>query len=262
MRENAQRNLTRRNALKALGIASAGTLSVAGTATAADADPGAEIQALLEDANYDRAEEVATEYGGSLNTNEVQLSPEEFGGSTGGISSDNFWSAPADSPSSLSVGISEGSWIPADYRIHANWDLNEDDMVLEGYHTCPPDAAALFWNGNYFVPPESGVDNFYGNDRVSYNGMETYNGILADVNDPWPARDGSQNNWSSSFATDLNAVQPDAYKYPIAMEYQHTYIDTAYNVCGSLNVSFSLGPGSISMDGGPQGWSDAAQNSI
>ncbi len=83
-----------------------------------------------------------------------------------------------------------------------------------------------------------------------------------DVDDPWPARDGSQGNWSSSFATDLNAVQPDAYKYPIAMEYQHTYIDTAYNICGSLDVSFSLGSGSITMNGDTQGWTDAAQNSI
>ena len=46
------------------------------------------------------------------------------------------------------------------------------------------------------------------------------------------------------------------------MEYQHTYIDTAYNICGSLDVSFSLGPGSITMNGDTLGWTDAAQNSI
>jgi hypothetical protein len=261
MKENSSENLTRRNALKSIGVATASSLSLTGFASAdTDTDPGTAIQGLMEDAKYDQAEQLAEEHGGALETKEVSATPTAFNDDE--VSTDNFWSAPADSPSSLSVGISEGSWIPADYRIHANWDLNEDDIVFEGYHTCPPDAAALFWNGDYFVPPESGTDNFYGNDRVSYNGMETYNGILADVDDPWPARDGSQGNWSSSFATDLNAVQPDAYKYPIAMEYQHTYIDTAYNICGSLDVSFSLGPGSITMNGDTLGWTDAAQNSI
>lgn len=136
-------------------------------------------------------------------------------------------------------------------------------MIIEGYNTCPPDAAALFWNGNYFVPESSGSSNFHTYDsEVSYGGIEAFNGILAEVDDPLPAHDGSQESWSASFSTDLNVAQSGAENYPIIMEYRHTYIDTTYQICGAANVSFSLGPGSISMSGDAQDWQNAAQNSI
>ena len=255
---------SRRNFLRNVGIASAGALSATTVVSASSENVSETIQSFLSQGKISEAQQVAEENGGELNTETVPLSESAEGdSSSGGVSTDNFWEDPANGESSLSVSIESGSWLNADYRAHAIWDLSEDDITFEGYNTCPPDAAALFWNGNYFVPESSGSGNFHTSDsEVSYGGIEAYNGILAEVNDPLPARDGGQESWSASFATDLNVAQSGASNYPIIMEYRHTYIDTAYTICGAASVSFSLGPGSITMSGDAQDWSNAAQNSI
>lgn len=250
---------TRRSFLRTASVASFGALTAVGGASA-DSGPsvGKTIERLLTEGKFSVAEEVAQAHGGQLDTSRRPLSVENDE-----VSTDNFWKDPKNGQSELWVSISSGSWFAGDYRARAGWTLYEDDIVFEGYNTCPPDASALFWNGDYFVPESSGSSNFHSSDsEVSFGGVESYNGILANVDDPLPARDGSENTWSASFATDLNVVQSGAASYPIVMEYQHTYIDAAYKICGSLDVSFSLGGGTIEMNGDPQGWNNAAQNTI
>ena len=79
MKENSSENLTRRNALKSIGVATASSLSLTGFASAdTDTDPGTAIQGLMEDAKYDQAEQLAEEHGGALETKEVSATPTSY----------------------------------------------------------------------------------------------------------------------------------------------------------------------------------------
>lgn len=253
-------NHTRRSYLKNAGIVLAGTYTATSTVTAEDEEVESRIRQLLSEANFAEAKSLAEKHGGELSTSKNPLTVNT---SSGDISTDNYWASPADSSSYLYVTIESGGWLEADYRVTAGWQFYEDDIFYDAYDTCPKDAAALFWNGNYFVPESSGSSNFYTSDsEVSFGGIETYNGILAEINDPEPSYDGSGGSWVASFATDLNVAQAGASNYPIVMEYKHTYIDTAYTLCGVESISFGLGPASITMSGDPQNWEDGAQNTI
>lgn len=250
---------SRRDFLRKASVASIGALATVGEASAAsDSSVAKAIEELLAKQKFAEAEELAEAHGGELDTSRHPISDTDDE-----VSKDNFWKDPKNGESELWVSIGSGDYYDGDYRVWAGWLLYEDDIIAEGYNTCPQDAAALFWNGDYFVPESSGTSNFYtSHDEVTFGGIEAYNGILADVDDPLPPRNGEEDTWTATFSTELNKVKDGASNYPIVMEYQHTYIDTAYKLCGAVDVSFSLGAGSITMDGDPQGWRNATQNTI
>jgi hypothetical protein len=228
---------------------------------ASEKDVESQVQENLSQHNLEAAKDVVEANGGEMTTNVDPIdTPSSNTSSSGGnISANSYWQAPKDGKSNLYMCISDGDWIDGDYRVYGGWTLYEDDVLIENTNTCPSDAAALLWHENYFVPAKVGVDNFYnnGNSRVSFSGTKP-NGILANVDDPNKFYNGTEDSWGGLFGANLNVVQDGAEDHPIIFQYTHTYIDATEDICG-LDLSFSIGPASINLNGDPEGWTDATQ---
>lgn len=246
-------SLSRRRVLKQFSGVGLGALAISGTAVGKDSQNfDDKVQSLLTRRNIEEAKDFAASRGIELSVSTATVSSD-----SDGISTRNHWSDPDSSPSNVYVaGYSPING--ADNRVIAGWNLDEDDTVIEAFHTCPNDAAALFWDSDAYVPVSASSSNFYpSGSRVNYEGINTYNGALAEVNDPRPANDGGQGSWGGSFGIGLDTVSGGG--GPFVMEYKHTFIDSAYQTCGGITIGMSLGAGSINYTGNVQGWTATAQ---
>lgn len=157
-----------------------------------------------------------------------------------------------------------------DYSASMSWTLNESGNWVSTNFVCPPDAAAIFWNENYWQPDGVGRDNLTGTwtthegtdgdtGSVEYQEYDSTGGILAKVDDPSPDVDDGQNaTFRGGFTWDLHTVKSGATKYPVKAKYIHTW--KSGRCLSGFDVAFNAG--AITFSGGdPKQWSMATQTS-
>lgn len=180
------------------------------------------------------------------------------------VNKDTYKKPKAGSETETTVAIVQNSENNT-YDIIYSWSLDQRTYWTDfsnQYNGCGSDAAALFWNTDYFSATGVGRSNFdsLGHSRVSYGKWRpAVGGFVAEVDDP-DTQQGPE-IFNAGYKIELEAVSDGAVDQNIVGQYEHTWVG-ALTPCGEVNIGISLGPFALTLSGAPYSWTAAASNRI